>query len=133
MAGRPTKAEQFERALLDQIERLDTRIARIKAQQAALRATLIENRIQKISYKGAIRKNSFNSIMVAKKVVDKLRNSSGEIQAQILYEASIKGNEDYPMPMSTFRSHLHRMKRDGVVVSGRVRGAYRLGPNAPKR
>ena len=132
MVSRAPKAEQLERALLYQLERLEARIVRLRNQQSALQAALIEHRSGRLSYKGAIRRNSFSKLIVRKRVVDKIRKEGGDTTLEKLYNAVIAGNETDPMPVVTFRSHLHRMKQDGFVISGHARGTYKLGPMAPK-
>jgi len=128
MPRRSLKAEQVEEALLAEIDRLEMRIARVRAQQNALKAALTAHRLRKLHNKGAIRKNSFTRLVAERRVIDRMKGRSGATPVAQLYAAVNRGHEDEPMPASTFRSLLHRMKAEGLIVGGYARGTYALPP-----
>lgn len=128
MAKASWKAEHMELALLAEIDRLEQRISQIKVQQDALKASLAAHRMRKLRVKGAIRKNSFSRLVAQRRILDALKQWGKPAPTFIIYKAVVRGHEREPMPNSTFRSLLFRMKEDGLIVSGPLRGTYMLPP-----
>lgn len=124
MARNQGESEQLENALIERLDRLERRIQKMREEQEAIRLALSSHRGERLRYKGALRKNSFTKLLVERRIQNALRKNGRRMAIDKLYEvvAVVDGER---MPESTFRSHLHRMKAEGLIVSD-ARGSYRL-------
>lgn len=119
-----SKSQQLEDALLERLDRLERRMQKLRDEREAIQVALASHRADRLRFKGALRKNSFSKLLVEKRILDVLRKSGRPMPTATLYKAAgMIDNE--AMPESTFRSHLHRMKIEGLIVS-HMRGSYRL-------
>ena len=111
-----------EAALLEQLSDIERRISDLEDERAALQRLLARLRRQNVASQEVTRRNSFNRILVEKSILDRLSDSSKPVATPDLYRNA--KNIVYSLNENTLRSHLHRMKKKGVIDHGPTRGTW---------
>jgi hypothetical protein len=124
----PSGETDLERQILTELGRIERNIAGLRAERDALQRTLSRVRQQRLGNLGTTRRNSHSRILAESEIVDALKKAPEKTltTAQLL-KSEIAINPD--LNPTTFRSHLHRMKKKGLIVAkGGQRGVWTLPP-----
>jgi hypothetical protein len=121
-----TAYRQLERTVLLEIEALTTRIRELSHQKYSLEQILIRARQQSefVTRTDVTRKNSINRALVEGSVLQALAAAKKPIRVKNLF-ANAQGVTP-SLRENTFRSHLFRMKKRGLVTSP-TSGMWQLG------
>lgn len=112
----------LEERLTSQISEISHRIGLLQQERAALERLLVQERRRGLAHSDLARRNSVDRLL-----------AEGEI-LRVIQEAPVpEVPADYILPRieiprlkeATFRSHLHRLKKRGLIASSR-RGFWRL-------
>ncbi|MCF1450529.1 hypothetical protein FS815_27535 [Agrobacterium vitis] len=114
----------YERRLQREIEEIEARIRELTNDKAALQRQLMKARRESVPLSDVHRKNSVTRVMIESRIVDALRSAPGPLSAkELLFEAM---HVDFLLKASTFRTHLHRMKKKGLIQTVGKRGFWTL-------
>jgi hypothetical protein len=122
----PADETELERQILTELARIERNIVSLRAESDALQRTLSRVRQQRLGSLTTSRRNSHARILAESEIVAALKNADQKTltTGQLLkLEAAINPG----LNATTFRSHLHRMKKKGLIVpkSGQ-RGVWTL-------
>lgn len=108
------KADYMESAIAKQIADIEKHIKELQLEKYALERLLLRTRQENIEAHDLPRKNSVNRVLIERKIINALRDSSRPLSNKALYfEARttvMNLNEN------TFRSHIKRLKDAGKIV-----------------
>ena len=117
--------QQLEAELLRQIAALEYKITKMRQEQTLLTETLARIRRENVVIRDITRKNSLNRIKAEFLIIEFLK-----VRPELPKNyKSIKAHvgEYFPnLRDDTLRSYIHRLKQRGVIVSGGVRGSWKL-------
>ncbi|MBT4464223.1 MAG: hypothetical protein HOL66_15685 [Rhodospirillaceae bacterium] len=99
-----------ETALLKQLEEIGYQITDLTAEKLAIQRLLQRIRHDNLSTREVTRKNSFDRILIENKILKILKEYGKPVSSKELYDQCCTINHN--LKQNTFRSHLHRMKRD---------------------
>lgn len=107
------------------VEEVDTRIKELQDEKNALLRQLQAARWESDNLKDVNRKNSGTRVMVERRVLDALQVAKKPVSSDVLYREALKAN--FELKNATFRTHLHRMKAKGLLLSAGW-GLWKLPP-----
>jgi hypothetical protein len=121
-----TAYRQLERTVLLEIEALTTRIRELSQQKYSLEQILVRARQQSefVARTDVTRKNSINRALVEGSVLQTLEAAKKPVRVKNLF---VNAQGITPsLRENTFRSHLFRMKKRGLIASP-ASGMWQLG------
>jgi hypothetical protein len=114
-----------ETELLRRLSEIEAHISDLESERKAIQRLIIKARNEGSANKDITRRNSLARILIENKILQTLDISENNTATiKILYYAaksvvpSLKGN--------TFRSHLHRMNKKGLIEPAHRGGSWRL-------
>ena len=105
--------EWYEQRILKDIEEIETRIRELETEKLGLKRTLMRLRREDIASKEVRRKDSINRILIEKRILEELKSNKNYLNSKELYHVS--RSVVFDLNENTFRSHLHRMKKRGLI------------------
>jgi hypothetical protein len=114
----------FERRLLDEVAKVETRIKELNIEKQALQRQIARARSERTGIQDVTRKNSINRVLAENSIVEFIRQKGKECTTKQLYDNARVTNFD--LKEATFRTYLHRMKKRGMIETGRFVGHWRL-------
>ena len=127
----PNDRGLLEDALVGELADLERQIGELQLQRAALQQVLLRVRRENASLRDVTRKNSLDRILIENRILEALKAAANPIPVRQLYVAARGVNPH--LRSSTFRSHLHRLKQKGSIVSSRTRGHWMIARGAKER
>lgn len=126
---RTNPENQAEQRLLLELEDIQKRIASLEAERASLERLLVKLRRENLTKHEVTRSNSIDRIMVEKQTLEFLEKFDRPVPTAKIYNyVRITIPE---LKENTYRSHLHRMKKRGLINSPKGRrGIWEL-PQRP--
>ena len=124
----PETANPLEAQILAELASIERRITNLTGEREALRRMLTRVRQQRFGNLAVTRRNSHARILIENEVLDALREANDHSLAthQLLRAATGVNPE---LKKTTFRSHLHRMKKRGLIrPRPGQRGVWTLPP-----
>lgn len=118
-----TSPSAYERRLMRAIEDIRSKMMELTADQKALERQLMIARRENVSLNDVSRKNSANRVLVENRILEALRKAPKAMTNASLYREARDAN--YDLTDNTFRTHLHRLKKRGVIESA-GRGLWRM-------
>ncbi|WJY22764.1 hypothetical protein QTA57_06630 [Fontisubflavum oceani] len=122
--------DRYERRLLDELKKVDQKIARLSNERDALIRLLSRARVERHADgdRTILRSTSIDRIAVETKILQFLGDRAEPAAARDIYEAAIAV---FPgLKESTFRSHMHRLKQKGKIEPvAKARGRWKLSPS----
>lgn len=118
-----TSPSAYERRLMRAIEDIRSKMRELAADERALERQLMIARRENVSLSDVSRKNSANRVLVENRILEVLKEAPKPVTNTSLYREA--RNANYDLTDNTFRTHLHRLKKKGVIESA-GRGLWRL-------
>lgn len=116
---------EYELKLLREMEEIRQRIAELEQERQALQRLLVRARQENITLGEVGRKNSLDRAVIEQKVCDELRTAGKPLRSFELIR--LARSVVHNLKDSTFRSHLHRMKKRGLIRNSKNRaGVWEL-------
>ena len=122
--GNDPKISALERALTQELSEVETRIAELKAEAAALRRQIAKAAAHREGLGFASRKNSINRVLAENSVIQMLRDAHKPLKTAALYDAAKAVNPS--LKENTFRTYLHRMKLRNAIQTARRPGEWKI-------
>ena len=119
-----TNQAYYEKRILLEIEEINSRIRDLTLEKIALQRQLVKAKADNSGVKNNVRKNSINRVMIETKVIESLEKAIKPMSTKALYKIGMVAN--FELKENTFRTHLHRMKKRGVIENGGNRGKWRI-------
>jgi hypothetical protein len=116
--------ELMEKRLFAQLVEIETSIAQLLAEKAALQRLITRVRGKRIKAMDVTRRNSIDRIIVEDRISEILRKFDYPVVGSFLFN-DIRSIIP-AMNKSTFRSHLNRMKNKGMINPSGRRGYWTL-------
>lgn len=113
----------YERRLMRAIEDIQFKMRELAADRQALERQLMIARRENTYLNDVSRKNSANRVLVENRILEVLRAAPKPMANALLYREARDANHD--LTNNTFRSHLHRLKKRGVIESA-GRGLWKI-------
>ncbi|MBP0618312.1 hypothetical protein [Jiella mangrovi] len=114
----------FEKRLISELERIESEIKELNSEKFALQRQLAKARAERTGLADVSRKNSHNRHLAESSIIDTLKKNSKEVTTgKLLSEAR---NTNFDLKDTTFRSYLHRMKKNGLIKTGSGTGRWLL-------
>ncbi|MFY7835948.1 MAG: hypothetical protein ACOVQ0_06665 [Novosphingobium sp.] len=117
-------ATYYERRLQAEIEQIEARIKDLTQEKHALQRQLMKARQQGAGLADVNRKNSVNRIMIENRLIDALKTANGPLNAGQLLTAARYVN--FELNENTFRTYLHRLKKQGIIKNAGRPGRWLL-------
>lgn len=124
-----TQASAYVRRLMREIEEIDTRIAELNQERAALQRQLTKAHWEASALKDVSRKNSGTRIMIEQRILDALRSAQKPLNSETLFSAARRAN--FELKPTTFRTYLLRLKEKGHIKPAGKRGLWLLTNDKP--
>ena len=122
------EAAFYERRLQRAIEEIEAKLKDLTAEKLALQRQLMKARAERTGLADVNRKNSIGRVLVENKIIEALSEASRPMSMRSLFiEARLAS---FDLRESTFRTHLHRMKKRGLIEPGGHRGWWRIAGRA---
>ena len=100
--------------VLAQIAEIEIKIKELQEEKSALYRVLIRIRRGNVSIRDVSRKNSMNRIVIEDTIKNLLESNKNPLKSNYIYTEVSKLIPD--LKSTTFRSHLHRMEKKGLIT-----------------
>lgn len=121
--NRPT---DLEVSLLRQLTEIEQNLEVLSAERDVIKRLILKARKDDLNLRDVRRKNSIDRIVIESGILEVLRGAKRGIRTKQIF-ATIRISAPQ-LKSATFRSHLHRLKERGLIVSVRGHGYWALPP-----
>jgi SMC interacting uncharacterized protein involved in chromosome segregation len=128
MTPEAERPNYYEQRLIREIEEIELKLKELTAERDALRRQLIKARWETHQLRDVNRKNSASRVMIEQRVLSALDQTPKPMTSSQLFSVARLAN--FELKENTFRTHLHRMKERGMILSvsrGKWRPAAKSG------
>lgn len=109
--------DSYERGLMSELSEIDARIRKLKQEREMVVGLLAKARARRSVGEAAKRRNSVSRLLVETVILEALGASEGAMRSAELLVHVQRAVPD--LKDTTFRSHLHRMKAQGIIENYR--------------
>ena len=115
----------YEQRLVKELAEIEKRIKELTNDKYALRRLLVKAQKDDLVNRQITRKNSANKVLIETMTLNTLRDGKTPQKTEMLFRAA--KTVDTNLKRNTFRSHLHRMKKRGLIANPtNVRGTWKI-------
>lgn len=119
----------MEARLLAELSNINKQIADLTEERRVIERLLVRTRRDELAINDVTRKNSVGRLLVEQAVLGRLKKSLKPVKSRELFNAA--KSADYELKESTFRSHLFRMKKRGLIAAEKGRFGEWTLPESP--
>ena len=105
-----------EAALLSELARLRNRIREMQLEAKSIERLVLRLRHENIAVRDVTRRNSAARILAEEAILRELRNAKGKTLSSVQLRDAAR-RADYSLKDATFRSHVHRLSKRGLITS----------------
>ena len=103
----------LERQLLSRLDEIERQIVDLTAERTALQRLITKARRENLTARDVIRKNSFDRVLVENRILELLGEAGSAYRTDHLFH--VAKSVRFDLKGATFRSHLNRLKRRGLI------------------
>jgi len=109
----------LERRLLNEIAQLERKIAELELERDGLKRVLTRVKRENLAAHEVGRRNSVDRVLIESRLLEYLRHAGRAVSSGELY--NVAKNINPKLKETTFRSHLHRMKKKNMIANAKFK------------
>lgn len=118
----------LEDQIIVQMNSIDKEITKLREERSRLERMLWRARRNRNNIRDVNRVNSLDRVIIESRILQVLRSSKSSVPTKSILHSVIMTN--YKINESTFRSHIHRLSKKGLIIQEGGRGNWTVPKSA---